>query len=138
MSRTVTDLETTATEALAFIEEGESFEFERGLAAVRELARRAVAAEADRDRLQARVTHMEDALIREADKVIRYREALEQIETYRGEPSASHAWDIEMRCIARAALATPDTPPPARTPYDAEWLEYDDDTRAAPDTPPDA
>jgi hypothetical protein len=134
--RTVTDPETTALEGYPPIhgpdDDGECpcvHCGERGsrINAVRELARqlrevldqcktqaaRLLAAEADRDRLQA---ERDDAdtrwgRVRQADQ---YREALEQINHFPFDVNKTAPEDLmAIKEVARAALATPDTPPDA-------------------------
>lgn len=65
------------------------------------------AEEAKRDRGSERgimldLRNRADAL---ACRVEELEAALRDIIRYRGQPSGSHAWDMEMRAIARAALA---------------------------------
>jgi hypothetical protein len=119
-TRTVTDLETTALRGhvgscrVYYSEETCTCGWE---AAVRELARRAEqGAPNDCDIYIARAEAAE-AVVRERD---RYREALEQIGG--SDPEGMDGWhfvgdehepDDCPGCVARAALATPDTPPDA-------------------------
>jgi hypothetical protein len=150
MEPSVADLETTALDDVHFSREARE-------AAVRELARRAEAAEAHerevsglwqmRDTQEARAEAAEadrdhqceraNANWATAQKIEderdRYREALEQI--------ANHYDTSRVAAmLARAALATTDTPPTERDddPYSYENYDESINRLAAPDTPPDA
>lgn len=139
---TVTDLETTALDRCWMCGSGLS---EKQVAAVRELARRAEAAEADRDRLQASETDLLNRL--EISGELRKRaeatlDALEWVDkgegydecAFCGMAEAGGHLDECAYVAARAALTAPDTPPDA--PYRATGKWESRRPGATPDTPP--
>jgi hypothetical protein len=80
--------------------------------AIRQLMDEKEAAEADRDRLQAERDGLAVGLKYADQKIARYREALEQINHFPFDVNKTAPEDLmAIKEVARAALATPDTPP---------------------------